>query len=143
MITYLDTDIFSSHAKCLVNPVNTVGIMGKGLALEFKTRYPDMYQEYKKHCTVGTLKIGSLHIYSNDTVTIINFPTKQHWRDSAKMQYIEIGLSVFCRVYTEYGIDCASFPKLGCGYGGLSWNNVKLIMEKYLNPLPIEVYIHL
>lgn len=145
MITYLTDSIFNSPAKVLTNPVNTVGVMGKGLALEFKTRYPDMFKKYKRLCDTRQLTIGRLYYYesANTLPDVINFPTKQDWRRPSKLEYIEKGLYAFVERYDcDWDITSIAFPKLGCGYGNLEWSDVKPVMEHYLAELPIEVYIH-
>lgn len=143
MLTYIEGDIFSSPAQVLVNTVNTVGVMGKGIALEFKKRYPAMFQEYKEQCDKHKLIIGKLMLWYAPDHWILQFPTKEHWRNPSKLEYIEKGLMVFVRKYADYNISSIAFPKLGCGNGELAWNDVKPLMEKYLKDLPIDVYIYL
>ena len=145
MITYTIGNILDSNDMCLVNTVNTVGVMGKGLALEYKRKYPNMFNVYKKHCVEGSLKIGTLMFYrSVDSDKIIcNFPTKIHWRNPSKLSYIESGLRAFTEFYTEWNITSVSFPKLGCGLGGLNWEfEVRPLMEHYLTSLNIPVHIY-
>lgn len=147
MILYLTTDLFKFPAQTLVNPVNTVGVMGKGLAKRFKVRFPEMYNEYRNLCMDGKLVTGKLFVYhvSNGTGQIVvNFPTKYNWRNPSKIEYIEAGLQEFVRVYGDHKIRTVSFPMLGCGNGGLDWKRqVGPMMERYLKDLPIPVYIHL
>lgn len=144
MIIYVKGNIFESPAQVLVNTVNTVGVMGKGIAKQFKDIYPEMFAQYQVFCENKDLDIGKLWIYKSDHKWILNFPTKKHWRSPSKLEYIEAGLEKFVSTYEEKGITSISFPLLGCGNGGLDWENeVKPLMEKYLRPLPIEVYIHL
>lgn len=143
MITYVRTNIFESRAEVLVNTVNTVGVMGKGLAKEFKRIYPDMFESYQQFCEDGTLIIGKLQVYKTPNKWILNFPTKANWRSPSKMEYIEQGLQKFVEHYARLGIKSIAFPMLGCGNGGLSWEDeVKPLMEKYLNPLSINIFIH-
>lgn len=142
MITYVRTNIFESNAKVLVNTVNTVGVMGKGLAKEFKRIYPDMFKNYQKYCESQDLTIGKLQIYRTSNKWILNFPTKQSWRQASKLEYIEAGLKKFVNTYEAQGITSIAFPMLGCGNGNLDWQDVKPLMEKYLKKLPIEIYIH-
>jgi len=147
MITYNSGSIFDSLAQTLVNPVNTVGVMGRGLAATFKRLYPEMYRQYRYLCLQGKLNIGDLYIYScpfgtSDDI-IVNFPTKRHWRDPSQVEYLDAGLRKFVRQYALYGISSVSFPMLGCGCGGLDWEiQVQPVMEHYLQNLPIPVYIH-
>lgn len=145
MIKYVNGDIFNSIAQALVNPVNTKGIMGGGLALAFKEKYPKMFEQYKIDCENKIIVVGKLHWFYNtsDGKIIINFPTKNHWKEKSKIEYIERGLEYFIKYYKEIGIKSVAFPKLGCGLGGLDWDNeVKPLMEKFLSNLEIEVYIY-
>lgn len=143
MIIYTRTNIFESNAQVLVNTVNTVGVMGKGLAKEFKRLYPDMFKSYQKYCENKQLTIGKLQIFKTSNKWVLNFPTKENWRNPSKLGYIEAGLKKFVSQYQIQGIKSISFPMLGCGNGGLDWENeVKPLMEKYLNNLPIDVFIH-
>jgi O-acetyl-ADP-ribose deacetylase (regulator of RNase III) len=144
MLTYLTTSLFKSPAQTLVNTVNTVGVMGKGIAKTFKQLYPEMYQEYRQLCRAGKMDIGKLYIYRTPNKIIVNFPTKKHWRSRSRVEYIEAGLQEFVRIYDKYGISTVSFPQLGCGNGELNWEKqVQPVMERYLKNLPIAVYIHL
>lgn len=144
MVIYIKQDIFESPAQVLVNTVNTVGVMGKGIAKRFKNVYPEMYREYQYYCEKGFLEIGKLWIYKTPNKWILNFPTKLHWRTPSKIEYIEQGLQKFVDTYEEKGITSISFPQLGCGNGGLNWEEeVKPLMEKYLKNLSIDVFIHL
>ncbi len=143
MIRYIEGDIFKSPAQVIVNTVNTVGVMGKGIALEFKKRYPDMFQAYRDICDRRKLKTGSLMLYYEPDHWVLLFPTKENWRNPSRMEYIEAGLAKFCRTYAEKGITSVAFPKLGCGNGELNWSEVQPVMEKYLKDLPIDIYIYL
>ena len=144
MITYVDFSLFDSPCKVLVNTVNTVGVMGKGIAKEFKDIYPDMFTEYQSLCERGQIDIGDLWIYTTPHKRVLNFPTKKHWRSPSKPEYVEAGLQKFARIYQEAGIAYVSFPMLGCGNGELDWEDqVKPLMERYLKTLPIEVFIHI
>jgi len=143
MIIYTRTNIFESNAQVLVNTVNTVGIMGKGLAKEFKRIYPDMFNSYQKYCENGVFTIGKLQIYKTSNKWVMNFPTKENWRNASKVEYIELGLHKFVEQYQIQGIKSVSFPMLGCGNGGLNWETVvKPLMNKYLKNLPIDIFIH-
>ena len=143
MIQYIEGDIFDSPAQVIVNTVNTVGVMGKGLALSFKQRYPNMFEKYKKVCENKLLTIGKLMMCYEADHWILLFPTKEHWRNPSKMEYIEEGLKKFVQTYAEKNITSIAFPRLGCGNGELDWNKVKPLMEHYLKDLPIDVYIYL
>ena len=142
MLSYLKGDLLSSPAQVLVNTVNTVGVMGKGIALQFKNKYPEMFKAYQKVCEKNLLDVGMLYLWKSSEKWILMFPTKKHWRNPSKIEYIESGLKKFTDNYGQLGIDSIAFPKLGCGNGGLNWEDVRPIMEKYLKPLPITVYIY-
>lgn len=143
MIEYIEGDIFDSPAQVIVNTVNTVGVMGKGLALSFKNRYPDMFERYKRVCEEGKLQIGNLMLFYYPDHWLMLFPTKENWRNPSKLEYIEKGLQKFVNTYADKRINSIAFPKLGCGNGDLDWNDVKPLMEKYLKNLPITIYIYL
>ena len=117
MITYVKGDLFASPAKILVNTVNVVGVMGKGIALEFKKRYPDMFMAYKALCEEEKLKIGSLFLWKKSEKWVMLFPTKQNWRQPSKIEYIEQGLIKFAANWDKLGADSIAFPRLGCGNG--------------------------
>ena len=144
MITYVACDLFQSPARVLVNTVNTVGVMGKGIAKDFKFIYPDMFRKYQRMCEMGAFGIGDLWLHKTPNKWILNFPTKRHWRNPSEPQYIEDGLRKFAEMYHIYGITTISFPKLGCGNGELDWETqVQPLMESYLRGLPISAFIHL
>lgn len=144
MLIYLKTSLFDSPAQVLVNTVNTVGVMGKGIALEFKRLYPKMFSEYRELCESNQFTTGMLWLFKTDNKWILNFPTKKDWRNKSKLSYIESGLKKFVATYQERQIKSIAFPQLGVGNGGLDWEaEVQPLMEKYLKPLPINVYIHL
>lgn len=142
MITYLKGDIFSSPAQVLVNTVNTVGVMGKGVALECKKRYPEMFLYYQELCDEKKLDIGNLCLWKDVDKWILLFPTKKHWRNPSKLEYIEAGLKKFVASYYKMGIESIAFPRLGCGNGQLKWKDVKPLMEKHLGTLPIQIFIY-
>jgi O-acetyl-ADP-ribose deacetylase (regulator of RNase III) len=142
MLTYVRTSIFDSPAQTLVNTVNVVGVMGKGIALGFKERYPDMFKAYKELCDRHELDVGKLHLWRASDHWVMNFPTKTTWKKPSKIEYVEAGLKTFVGSYQEMGISSISFPPLGCGNGNLSWNEVKPLMEQYLSKLEIPVYVH-
>lgn len=144
MITYVDFSLFDSPAKVLVNTVNTVGVMGKGIANEFKSVYPEMFTEYQQLCERRMFNVGDLWVYKTPHKWVLNFPTKKHWRSPSKPEYLEAGLKKFARVYQEARITSISFPQLGCGNGELDWKTQsKPLMEEYLKDLPIEIFIHI
>ena len=141
MIKYFNGTIFNIKADAIVNTVNTVGVMGAGLALEFALRYPQMYSAYKQKCDEKSLCVGELMYYQGYEKIIINFPTKWHFRYPSKIEWIEKGLKEFVKTYKKYNVKTVAFPKLGTLNGGLSWLDVKELMEKYLEPLDILIYI--
>ncbi|MBO6283479.1 MAG: macro domain-containing protein, partial [Pseudobutyrivibrio sp.] len=113
MLKYIEGDIFSSPAQVLVNTVNTVGVMGKGIALEYKKRYPEMFNQYKLQCDRHKLVVGKLILWYGIDHWILQFPTKEHWRNPSKLEYIERGLMTFVNKYADYNISSIAFPKLG------------------------------
>jgi len=144
MIAYVNGNLFESPAKVLVNAVNTVGVMGKGIAKDFKTIYPEMFKIYQKHCENGSFEVGKLMLYKTSNKWVLNFPTKTTWKLPSKLEYIEMGLEKFKKSYAEHGITSIAFPPLGCGNGELNWETqVRPLMEKYLNKIPIDVFVHL
>jgi O-acetyl-ADP-ribose deacetylase (regulator of RNase III) len=142
MLTYLYSSLFDSPAQTLVNTVNTVGVMGKGVAKTFRERYPKMYTEYRKICDRSQLSIGYLHLWKGDDRWVLNFPTKTTWRLPSKLEYVEMGLETFVNNYEKMGIVSASFPPLGCGNGNLDWKDVRPVLESYLSKLSIPIYVH-
>lgn len=143
MIAFVKGDLFASPAKVLVNTVNTVGIMGKGIAKTFKDIFPEMFNEYQRLCEGKEFGIGNLWLYKTPHKWVLNFPTKQHWRQPSKCEYVEAGLAKFVSIYSDLGITSVAFPKLGCGNGELNWEEVvKPLMMRYLIPLPINIFIY-
>lgn len=142
MLNILNSSIFNSPAQTLVNTVNIVGVMGKGIAHGFKMRYPEMFREYKHLCDKHVLKIGTLHCWHSPSRWVLNFPTKTTWKKPSKLEYVEAGLHTFAENYKRMGIQSISFPPLGCGNGQLDWNEVRPVMEKYLWDLDIQIFIH-
>jgi O-acetyl-ADP-ribose deacetylase (regulator of RNase III) len=144
MITYVQGDLFTSPAQVLVNTVNTVGVMGKGIAKEFKAIYPEMFRVYQGLCEREELTIGKLFLYRTPHKWILNFPTKRHWRQRSRVGDIEAGLKTFVERYAEHGLHSVAFPQLGCGNGELDWETqVRPLMERYLGPLPIDIFVHI
>lgn len=142
MYQYVEGNLFETPAQTLVNTVNTVGAMGKGLAKEFKRLFPEMFVEYQKHCESKKLDIGSLWLYPTRNKWVLNFPTKKHWRQPSKIEYIEAGLKTFAARYDDMRITSAAFPRLGCGNGELDWEEVMPLMDRYLRKLPIDIYVY-
>ncbi len=147
MITYTTGDIFKANTEALVNPVNCVGVMGKGLALEFKKRFPHNFQEYKSACDgdlfdIGLMFITGPYIYTNYPTYIINFPTKRDWRDPSKLIYIDNGLIDLAQTIEEFEIKSIAIPALGVGNGGLDWKFVKPMMDYRLKDSTAEIIIY-
>lgn len=140
MIIFRQGNIFDSEAKALVNPVNTVGVMGKGLALEFKKRYPESYKNYVEVCSSGFFDVGKTILYSENGKYIINVPTKKHWKDPSKLEWIESGLKSLCNKVLFLNCSVA-IPALGCGNGGLEWPEVKPLIESIM-VLDTEVQVY-
>lgn len=144
IIYHQNENIFDSEAQVIVNPVNTVG---KGLALEFKNKYPKMFTEYKNACKYHLIDIGKLYFYPGSKCNerdIIFFPTKKHWRNNTLPKYITSGLQNFVETYHDINIKSIAFPKIGCELGCLDYKTiVKPMIIKYLEPLEdIEVHIY-
>ena len=142
MLIYRRTSLLESTAQTLVNTVNCVGVMGKGIAKEFKEREPSMFSAYKRICERKELSPGKLWLWKGTNSWTLNFPTKIHWRNPSKIEWIEAGLEKFAANYRKLGIEEISFPRLGCGNGGLDWDEVRPVMEAHLSRLPIKIYIH-
>lgn len=132
MITYTTGDMFKSEADCLINTVNCEGFMGKGIAYQFKLNYPENNKDYIKACNNGALHIGTLHYFNEENKTIINFPTKNKWREKSRLDYIEKGLDELIRLLPDLKVSVIAMPPLGCGNGGLIWSDVKELIERKL-----------
>lgn len=143
-VTLIKGNIFNTKAQTIVNTVNCVGVMGKGIALVFKLRYPLMFDIYKSYCRSKLIGIGKLWLYKGDEHDpwVLNFPTKFHWKYPSKMEYIEQGLEKFVATYKEKGITSIAFPMLGTNNGGLDKTEVLPLMQSYLSQcdIPIEIY---
>lgn len=141
-IEYKSGDMFGEAAEAIVNTVNCVGVMGKGVALEFKRRWPDNFRAYKRLCDAGKLSPGKMFIFQmgdllegTERQFLINFPTKQHWKAKSKIEYVERGLDDLAHQVRELSIKSIVMPPLGCGNGGLDWNEVRPLIEEKLAPL--------
>lgn len=137
-------DLLGSRMQTLVNTVNCVGVMGKGIALQFKERYPAMFEDYKRRCDRKEVKLGEPYLYRESQHRfIINFPTKNNWRHSSCLADIESGLQYLAAHLAEWGVTSLAIPPLGCGNGGLNWDDVEPLIRRYLMPLniPIEIYV--
>jgi O-acetyl-ADP-ribose deacetylase (regulator of RNase III)/uncharacterized protein YwgA len=135
-------DMFESPAQTLVNTVNTVGVMGKGVALEFKQRYPDMFEDYARRCDRGEVVLGEPYLYRRtDPPHILNFPTKGHWRAVSRLKDIVQGLEYLRDHLAAWGITSLAVPPLGCGQGGLDWSVVGPTLYHHLARLHIPVQL--
>lgn len=152
MIRYFENrDIFRSKADALVNPVNCKGLMGKGLALEFKNRFPEYFPSYLRACNSGKLVPGRpyyvrLLTQPTDVDTlpgVIMFPTKDHWQDRSQIRWIDEGLAFLRDHYEEWGLSSLAMPQIGCGLGGLNWKDVKPLIEKHLGTEALEVDVYI
>jgi O-acetyl-ADP-ribose deacetylase (regulator of RNase III) len=143
MLKTLSGDLFASHAQTLVNAVNCVGVMGKGIALEFKKRYPAMFEDYVARCRLKKVRLGEPYLFRDlGGVVILNFPTKDHWRSPSRLKDIDEGLEYFAEHAADWGVTSVAFPPLGCGNGGLAWSDVEPLMHRKLGSLPIEIEIY-
>lgn len=146
MIHYVKGNVLDSEAEALVNTVNLVGVMGKGVALQFKKVYPDNFKDYVKACKNGDIAIGKLFVTEDISVNgrryIINFPTKTTWRKPSEYSYIEAGLDDLVRVLEDKSIKSLAMPPLGAGNGGLHWEKVKGIIEERLSALDIDIDVY-
>lgn len=143
MIKVLIGDLFGSNCQTLVNTVNTVGIMGKGIALEFKKHFPEMFRDYEKRCAEGRVKLGEPYLYKRlSPPWILNFPTKGHWRSVSRLSDIIRGLKYLEQHYKEWGITSIAMPPLGCGHGQLEWKIVGPTLYRYMEHLNIFVELY-
>jgi len=142
MIKKIKGNIFTTKLQTIVNTVNCTGIMGAGIALECKMRYPEMFIRYQELCEKQLLSPGKLYLYEASPKWILNFPTKNHWKMPSKPEYLESGLEKFCSVYREKGITSVAFPLLGTQHGGMDKELVNEMMDQYLSNLDIEIEIY-
>jgi O-acetyl-ADP-ribose deacetylase (regulator of RNase III)/uncharacterized protein YwgA len=136
-------DILKSEAQTIINTVNCVGVMGKGIALEFKNRYPQMFDDYVRRCQRQEVKPGVPYIYRGlFPPNIVNFPTKDHWKSASRLPDIERGLRILVEKYREWGVTSLAIPPLGCGNGQLEWKQVGPMIYRYAKQMdiPIEMY---
>lgn len=147
MIQYITGNIFESNAEAIVNTVNTVGVMGKGIALQFKKAYPNNFKAYENACKNNEIQVGKMfvevdrNIISGEKI-IINFPTKSNWRKPSEYKYIERGLDDLVKVINTKQIKSVAIPPLGAGNGGLNWEKVKKIIEEKMQHLSIEISVY-
>lgn len=138
-------NLLDSQAEALVNTINCVGVMGAGLALDFKNRFPHHFQAYKLACKLHQVVPGKIFVSQEDSgIYCLGFPTKQHWRDPSKLEWIVSGLHDLVEVVQQLEIKSLAITKLGCGLGGLSWDDVKpLIVASCEEQIPdATVYLY-
>jgi O-acetyl-ADP-ribose deacetylase (regulator of RNase III) len=139
MLEFTSGDILKCEAAALVNTVNCVGVMGRGLALQFKHAFPENFKAYEAACRRRVVRPGSMFVFETGQLMpprfIVNFPTKRHWRDKSRIEDIEAGLADLVRVVLGKGIHSIAVPPLGCGLGGLNWSEVRPRIERALGQL--------
>ena len=149
MTTFIYThgNLLESDADALVNTVNTVGIMGKGIALQFKNAFPTNYTTYVNACKRLEVTLGRMFVHDRGHHAqprwIVNFPTKGHWRSRSRIHHIEAGLTDLRQVISEVGIPSIAIPALGCGHGGLEWTDVRPLIKEKLDDLQTKVLLYL
>jgi O-acetyl-ADP-ribose deacetylase (regulator of RNase III) len=147
MISFTQGNLLAANAEALVNTVNTVGVMGKGIALMFKETFPENFKIYQAACKRGEVQIGHMLVTERQDMYgqkwIINFPTKKHWRSPSHIEWIEEGLKDLARVIRENKIESVAIPPLGSGQGGLDWQDVRPKIEAALGKLPdVEIIVY-
>jgi len=147
MIRFVQGNLLDAEVDAIVNTVNTVGVMGKGIALMFKERFPENFKIYASACKRGEVETGKMFVTASTELNgprwIINFPTKRHWRNKTEMEWVKQGLIDLRRVIKENDIHSIAVPPLGCGNGGLDWNEVRVLIEHMLGDLKeIEVFVY-
>jgi O-acetyl-ADP-ribose deacetylase (regulator of RNase III) len=141
-------NLLDAPAEALVNTVNTAGIMGKGIALQFKQAYPEMFQAYERACKFGEVRLGQMHVFDLGGLVggprwIINFPTKGHWKADSRLPDIEAGLKDLVATIRKLRIRSIAIPPLGCGNGRLDWNEVRPRIEAALAQVPeVETLVY-
>lgn len=148
MIEFRRDNLLEADAEALVNTVNTVGVMGKGIALQFKKKFPENFKAYERACKNGEVEIGKMFTFPTNRLTnpryIINFPTKQHWREKSRLEYVREGLDDLLREIKRLNISSVAIPPLGCGNGGLDWETeVRPLIEEALSRAPrVRAYVY-
>ncbi|WP_117237261.1 type II toxin-antitoxin system antitoxin DNA ADP-ribosyl glycohydrolase DarG [Thermus sediminis] len=147
MLCFVRGNLLDAPVEALVNTVNTVGVMGKGVALQFKRAFPDNYQAYVKACRRGEVQIGRIFVHDRGPLVqpryIFNFPTKKHWRHPSRMEYIEEGLKDLVRQIQKLEVRSIALPPLGAGNGGLPWTEVRRRIQEALEPLKgVEIWVY-
>lgn len=130
-----------------MNPVNTVGVSGRGLAWQFRNAFPKNYSAYHAACSQGEVKVGNMFVHMNDSASwkqhwIVNFPTKRHWRDMSRMEDIESGLQALKEWVLQNDVQTIAVPQLGCGLGGLAWREVLPLVEAAFSDAPTCAFVY-
>jgi O-acetyl-ADP-ribose deacetylase (regulator of RNase III) len=134
--------LFELEVESLVNPINCIGVMGRGIALEFKKRYPKEYHIYREMCEGGKIEVGSvIQVKSSNGKGIVLFPTKEDWRNPSKIEWVEEGLKSLANLIINHNIASIALPLIGCGLGGLKEGDVIPLIDKYLGNLSCKVYL--
>ena len=140
-----DGNLLESDVEAVVNTVNTKGVMGKGIALQFKRAFPANFDAYRAACAADRVRLGEMFVTETGRLAnprlIINFPTKGHWKSRSRLTDVETGLEDLRRVLIERQVRSVALPPLGCGLGGLSWSDVRPLIERALNDLPVDVTV--
>ena len=139
MIEFVSGNILAADVEAVVNPANAHGVMGAGLALQFKNKYPRMFAEYRRRCAAGEFGPGEVmpvKVADSNPHWVLNFATKDHWRDASKIEYIERGLADLRRVILSLELTGVAIPALGCGLGQLDWPTVRVRIETFASTLP-------
>ena len=143
MLKECNGDLLTAETDALVNTVNTVGVMGKGIALQFKRAFPENFRAYSAACKAGDVEVGSMFVHRNFTLGgpdwIINFPTKRHWRNPSRLEWIDKGLDDLIAVVLQLGIKSVAIPPLGAGNGGLEWATVRELIIRKISPVTSTV----
>lgn len=146
MIYSMKGNLLEDSAEVYVNTVNTVGVMGKGIALQFKQAFPDVFKQYAKGCKSGNVQVGKMHVVPVESLTnpmyIIHFPTKKHWRNPSKLTYIQDGLRDLVKVVQKLDVKSIALPPLGCGNGGLEWSVVRPLIIDAFEDVSVDVHLY-
>ena len=137
-------DLLESDAQALVNTVNCVGVMGKGIAAQFKKRFPEMFEDYLARCEAGEVRPGEPYLYQATLMPpwVVNFPTKQHWRGRSRFEWVRQGVERLEHQLPEWGVESIAVPPLGCGHGGLDWREVGPFLTETFERWAVRVELY-
>jgi O-acetyl-ADP-ribose deacetylase (regulator of RNase III) len=145
VVEFVSGNLLEADVDALVNTVNTKGVMGKGIALQFRRAFPENYEAYRAACDAGKVELGQMFVVRTGRLKgprlIINFPTKAHWKSRSRLGDIEAGLRDLCRVLDEHDVESVALPPLGCGLGGLNWADVRPRIEAALKDMPVKTFV--